>query len=85
MSSQRRFLQNKKRYQTYQPIYTMLHKDVTVESICDMRTRIVLNQGIKWLGFFFFLAKIRLVTNTAAATEWQVAKLAKSSRKEETK
>lgn len=59
----------------------ILHKDVTVESICDMCPHIVLNQGIKWL---VFLAKIRLVTNTAAATEWQVAKLAKSSRKEET-
>lgn len=55
---------------------------MTVESICDVCPRIVLNQGIKWL---VFLAKIRLVTNTAAATEWQVAKLAKSSRKEETK
>jgi len=32
-----------------------------------------------------FLAKIRLVTNTAAATERQVAELAKSSRREETK
>lgn len=32
-----------------------------------------------------FLAKIRLVTNIAATTEWQVAKLTKSSRRKETK